>query len=680
MAFVKSDPTPKHFRSIALWMTPPAQGWRRKRGSTASRDLLQPLAALGIILLLVGFIGLLIMQQSVYHSSLFEGIGDLQRQARYIVDFAGSPGETHRLRVVVDEFDNRLKRLMAELRMPVSINDTKVPWRSSPAQYALLNLLEHWKVSYRPSLQTLLGDGEVSVNAREVSHSLIYETDSISDEATKAVRTQSSLLFMSQVVLLLMGAMVTGLIVMRVNHQLLEPLAHLRNWASRMRGGNLSARVPASGTGDFLELAKDINALGSDLQILTRDMDNQVRYQTERLAQKTHSLQVLYDVASSVNSARDMNDLLTRFLSTLAELVGAVAATVRLVTEDGLHLVASLGLEPEVVERERMVPIDRCLCGEAVTCAELKSQPDVRQCGRFNGCPFLPSEEVEIIATPMMYQDRVLGVYSLFFEPAGLALSQREGMKELFTSIGKHLGMAVEKARLDTEAKRLSIIQERTMLAHELHDSLAQTIASLRFQSKMLEETLLTNPDTGALAEARKIRSGVEEAHAELRELLVHFRARMDERGLVPALQEMVEYFRRETKISTFFQNECPQLNLRPDQEVQVLHIVREALTNVRKHSDARTVRVLLQCEKDGGYRILVEDDGNGLVNSNQQILPGENVGLSIMQERARRLGGTLRVEGEPGEGTRVELTCSPTTQPQELGSYKEANYARSID
>ncbi len=663
MAFVRPEPNPKTIRSLALWMAPPAYGWRRKgrRGGSANRALMQPLAALGIILLMVGFVGLLIMQQSIYHSSLFGGIGDLQRQARYIVDLSSPPADVYRLRMVLDEFDSRLHRLTVDLRMPVTINDTIVPWRSSPAQDALFNLTTHWQTRYHPNLLSLSNE-KASTARPEISqtaHQLVREIDTISDDASEAVRTQSSLLFMAEVGLLLLGAMATVVIVMRVNHQLLEPLAHLRNWASRMRGGNLGARIPAPAKGDFAELAGDINALGSDLQILTRDMDNQVRHQTERLAQKTHSLQVLYDIASNINSARDMDDLLTCFLSTITELVGAVAAAVRLVTDDHqLRLVASIGLDPDIVERERLVPIDRCLCGVTVASGELNSLPDLRHCAKLNGRPMFPVEGIEIIAVPLMYRDRTLGIYNLFLDPSGLV--QREEMQELLTSIGKHLGMAVEKARLDTESKRLSIIQERTMLAHELHDSLAQTLAGLRFQSKMLEETLEKSGDVGALGEVNKIRAGVEDAHTELRELLVHFRARMDERGLIPALEEMLEGFRHETQIAAFFHNECQQLNLSPDQEVQVLHIVQEALTNVRKHSGARNVRLLLHCDKGSGYRMLVEDDGNGLVSTNRQPLPGEHVGLSIMQERARRLGGTLRVEGEPGEGTRVELTCVP--------------------
>jgi two-component system nitrate/nitrite sensor histidine kinase NarX len=87
---------------------------------------------------------------------------------------------------------------------------------------------------------------------------------------------------------------------------------------------------------------------------------------------------------------------------------------------------------------------------------------------------------------------------------------------------------------------------------------------------------------------------------------------------------------------------------------------VQEALTNTRKHAQAHTVRVLLRCRPAGGYLLLVEDDGVGFELPNRNGHPGEHIGLSIMEERARRLGGQLRIESEPGEGTRVELTYAP--------------------
>ena len=91
--------------------------------------------------------------------------------------------------------------------------------------------------------------------------------------------------------------------------------------------------------------------------------------------------------------------------------------------------------------------------------------------------------------------------------------------------------------------------------------------------------------------------------------------------------------------------------------EMQVLRIIQEALANVRKHSDAHTVRVLLRCDKNDNYHILVEDDGVGMDKPAFSGHPGEHLGLSIMKERARYLGGELRIESEPGEGTRVQLS-----------------------
>ena len=91
--------------------------------------------------------------------------------------------------------------------------------------------------------------------------------------------------------------------------------------------------------------------------------------------------------------------------------------------------------------------------------------------------------------------------------------------------------------------------------------------------------------------------------------------------------------------------------------EMQVVRIIQESLANIRKHSKAHNVRVLLHCNENGDFRALIEDDGVGIGDTVLEGSPGEHVGLSIMQERAQRLGGALRIESEPGEGTRIELT-----------------------
>jgi two-component system nitrate/nitrite sensor histidine kinase NarX len=267
-----------------------------------------------------------------------------------------------------------------------------------------------------------------------------------------------------------------------------------------------------------------------------------------------------------------------------------------------------------------------------------------------------------MVSVPLDYHGEILGMYQIYVNKPGI--SGREDILELLQTIGSHLGMAVAKQRSDYEARRLSIMEERTSLAHELHDSLAQTLASLRFQVRLLEDLLKQEGGREAASkDAQRIRSGLDEAHIELRELLNSFRAPIDQRGLISALERLVERFGRETGVHVLFQNECREPNLSSAEEMQMLRVAQECLANIRKHAQAHTVRVMFSCRGKDNYSLLIEDDGVGFEGASKQGQPGEHIGLSIMEERARRLGGNLRIESEVGEGTRVELSYRPQTE-----------------
>lgn len=459
--------------------------------------------------------------------------------------------------------------------------------------------------------------------------------------------------------ILILGGMVQLIaITIAFRRYLLHPSEELKEWSDEIRSGNLTIRLQPQEMGELKEVAKDINNLLDYVQNLTHHMDDQIKRQTKRFEQKANSLQVLYDVAASLNASRDLKDLLIRFLHTMRDIVNAKAGTVRLLTDSNqMELVASIGLTDEVVEQERLVPVQRCLCGNAVTEGEVLFQADLNLCNQWLGRPVLGEPDLEMIAVPLQYHGKNLGVYNLFVEKGDL--DAREEVKALFTSIGRHLGMAIEKAHLDDESKRLSIINERNALAHELHDSLAQTLASLRFQASMLDEAVDRQGADVTHEDIQQIKSGLDDAYTELRELLAHFRAPINSRGLMPALEDLISNFRKQTGMHVLLQKEWDSTRLPANMEMQVLRIIQEALANVRKHSKANTVRVMLRCDSEGHYQILVEDDGVGLEMQPFSGHPGEHLGLSIMEERARFLGGELRIESEPGEGTRVQLAFS---------------------
>jgi len=244
-------------------------------------------------------------------------------------------------------------------------------------------------------------------------------------------------------------------------------------------------------------------------------------------------------------------------------------------------------------------------------------------------------------------------------------LAHRRDIGELLANVGYHLGIAVKRTHLDEEAQRLTISRERTMLAHELHDSLAQTLASLRFQVHGMAEGVSKGEIELIDNDLARLREGIDTAHIELRELLAHFRAPLDERGLSTALNELLAQFSQESGIKVFSQRECAVPALSETVQREVLRILQEALRNVQKHSHARTVRLLIRCDDADVYHILLEDDGTGFPDVNNSVVStGERVGMVTMQERAKRIGATLSIDSEQGEGTRIELTIRPASNP----------------
>lgn len=447
------------------------------------------------------------------------------------------------------------------------------------------------------------------------------------------------------------------LLLLRLRNQLLRPLATLEQTVNQICQGEPVANQGAQQTGVLSGMARDIDSLNEELTDIYEDMEVRVARQTWRLAQKTTSLQVLYDVAAGINQSENLDELLLEYMGVFKRMVNARSATVHLVLQDDrVRQVGCIDQAGRLYREPDLLPIKLCQCGIALSPGDILCSQDARACSRRNGRRMFGPEEVERVSVPMWYHGDVLGFYHLYVDRPGI-YDGREDVLDILNTIGSHLGMAVAKQRSDTEARRLSIVEERTSLAHELHDSLAQTLASLRFQVRMLEETLQdAKVSEKALQEAQRIHNGLDEAHDELRELINSFRARLDQRGLVPALGKLVERFNQETGIAAFFQPDCLKIDLDTNQEMQALRIVQESLANIRKHANAHTVRVLFRCRSPGNYLILVEDDGVGFEGTAPKGNPGEHIGLSIMEERARRIGGEFSIESEPGEGTRVEL------------------------
>lgn len=368
---------------------------------------------------------------------------------------------------------------------------------------------------------------------------------------------------------------------------------------------------------------------------------------------KLPALRALSEITTSLSSDTDVEDLLARFLSTMIRLAGAIAGAVRVTTPDGAHLrlVGSIGLPAEVAQREQYVPYECGICGKTAREQSVESCEPLEACRDSTALGAFAGKCQRIVAIPLRHRGKVMGVYNLFM---GTDRPVPEDVSLLFASISEHLGMALENARLTRENIRATLVNERQMLANEVHDSLAQTLAYMKMRLSFLDEALRTGDDPLAKKYLGDVEQAMDSAYGRLRELLTHFRDRMDPRGLVPALRDLVRSFGAQTGIHAEFENRAPVPELAPDQELQVFHVVQEALTNASKHSRARSVKVTIELAGDD-YAISVQDDGTGLGPGRDPRF-GMQFGLNIMRERAQRLGGGLEIDSRVGEGTRVTL------------------------
>jgi two-component system nitrate/nitrite sensor histidine kinase NarX len=456
---------------------------------------------------------------------------------------------------------------------------------------------------------------------------------------------------------------------------LLDPLLEISNWAESMRGVNLDARVNINQHIDFRELGNDINMLARMIRQLSRNTEIQLEKHTDYISRESRSLTIQYDVASSINISRDLPELFEKSLESLCHNLHTSAGVVRqLMDSNELEVVSYIGELDEhfLANLNSRFPLRELEDRKNHTHPKVSLTPLVDR--HLNNQ--LEQENIVsywVISIPMTYRDQLSGVINLFF-PKEFE-SNLEEYNDLLHSIGQHLGTAIEKYRLDEEESQLLIIQERARMSHELHDSLAQTIASLRIQIRVLDEITHTDDEKSMRHQMERIEFTIFEANKQLRELIAHFQIPMNKRGLVTSIEETVQRHRDESSTQFYFQNEWPSQELPANIELHVLRIIQESLANIRKHSQARSVRIVLRGNSvRNQYQVLIEDDGIGFQGNNVSPVKGEHFGLNILEDRARQINGAISIESELGEGTQVnlEFTVKPTDNSTHLTSLEK--------
>jgi two-component system nitrate/nitrite sensor histidine kinase NarX len=387
---------------------------------------------------------------------------------------------------------------------------------------------------------------------------------------------------------------------------------------------------------------------------------------TMMMTQEVHGMSTANAMAAAAAlGMADINDLemlLERFLVSIIAMAGAKAGAVRVLTDDGrkMRLVSQLGLPDHVVAAERHVERGCGMCGVASAKDTLIWMDDMGACAQHSQQSYFGVQCQRVLVISLPHGQEILGIYNLFFEDAVQLSAETETMLRL---IGQLLGLALHNARLERERLRATVMRERQEMVGEIHDVIAQTLAYVKMRLPLLNAAMLAHDDLQSVKYFNDVKSAVGEVHHNLRDVMTYFRARMDPQGLLHAIDGIANGFFDRTGIKLEIRKSVGQLDLNDEQEIQVFHIVQEALANTAKHSMARHAVVSID-RTAAGLEFCIEDDGLGMgvpsvstiVAMAKEMASSSHLGLEIMRSRAQRLGGSMEVSTNEGGGTRVRL------------------------
>lgn len=526
---------------------------------------------------------------------------------------------------------------------------------------ASLNLA--WHQDMKPRVQAILASGSASERIRlfadyqpamesyvEGINQLVALVEKSNARATATLRS-------IQIALIVIALLGTILMDYLFSLFLVKPVQQLNQGLQRMGKADFDVRLPVTRDDEFGELAQGFNQMAEKLQDLYAHLEQRVQHKTRSIEMKNRELGTLYEVAALINSCPAAEPLCDNVLARMVALMGAKGGIVRLADPKGeqLRVVAAQGVSTSFLAEEAVLAVGSCICGEV-------ARDGIAVSSDFTLPPSPPLLNAcskagyrAIAAVPIRSNQRVLGMFNLFFDQVRI-LPPTE--VKLLESVGLHLGIAIENQRLASCAREMAVSEERNLLAQELHDSIAQSLAFLNIQVQLLQDDLNQADIANAMQILGQIREGVQESYDDVRELLVHFRTRLEHASLEDAILNALEKFEGQVGTQAAYRRLGPNPDMPPEHVLQVMHILQESLSNIRKHAGA--TRVEVELDTTGPYRLTVRDNGRGFDAGRQ--LGDTHVGIRIMRERAHRFGGDIAITSRPGAGTRVSLAWNPAT------------------
>lgn len=543
-------------------------------------------------------------------ATVIEDAGNLRTQVYRLAYMVGERTPKAQINNQIREFEQNLNRISQSNAIhPLMPSET-------PPAYDLIQtaLIEDWKANIQPVLRRYERPDQIKLYRFAANIELFLQAMEHANE--------KNTLWLRRFQMIMMGMIFAAAGLMIIWHYawIIRPLETLRDGVKTISQGRFGVQIDTDQISEFAQVNKGFNQMSSRLKTLYTDLEGQVARQTQDLARQNRDLTLLYQTTRDLHQTFTPQQAAEEFLKRTLPAVSAEAGSIRLWDNERKRtdIVASIGL-PDDSDEPDTAP-DKTALKHAVF--------------------------------PISYQEEELGVLNLYFSDD---LKPDNNDNELLRTLSGQLGVSIVNSRLEQERRLLAVLQERNLIAQGLHDSIAQALTFLNLQVQMLESAFYSNQKEQAEENIRFIKDGVQECYEDVRELLLNFRTKISNKDFPEAVSALLTRFERQTKInvSTEWRDEGAALN--NDEQLQIIFILQESLSNIRKHALARNVTVSIDNRQD--FTLIIRDDGVGFDPAHLDTLSGEHVGMGIMRERAQRIHAELEVSSKPDEGTTVTLT-----------------------
>ena len=434
--------------------------------------------------------------------------------------------------------------------------------------------------------------------------------------------------------LLLVTLLLLGLTIWFLRRRLLEPWKRLLAQANAVSASDFSQRYQVSQTArphnEMDILGQSLNSMSQALERTVDSLAQLVDNKTADLQQKNQVLDFLYRVSRQLHTSAPLEQRLAPVLEELQTLTPLQSVQLRLYENNSAELFNDIGSPASAASGQHHLYSDNRLSKE--------------------------NHHQQPISWSLQDERENYGVLlAQLPQDTSLTLDQHR----LVTTLLEQLTSTLMLARQAEHQQQLMLMEERSAIARELHDSLAQSLSCLKIQIACLQiQGSELTTENGQLVQ--QMRDELNTAYRQLRELLTTFRLQMNTPGLRAALQHAVDEFSARIGIPITFEYQLPPRSVPANQAIHLLHIAREALNNAFKHANASHISLRLRCEQDE-IMMQVTDDGQGIP---EDIDRQHHYGLIIMQDRAKSLHGQCQITRRESGGTRVTVRFRPDALP----------------